>query len=595
MPGELCCAVGCSNNTGGNHSVSYHRFPGESHLRLQWTRAVRRENWTPTNSSRLCSEHFTADSYEGTTLLKLEFGLASCNRRLKRGSVPTLFKHTEPRRPPIERGAAIKRKRSQLVDDAMREAAASDQGVSTDPVMDVNDDSAEVSAETDLVGASSIQPDPGQIYEKKFLVFKSCLMELLSRCPQCGAPNCTVSLAFVGTMVRASIKCPELHTTTWRSQPVLNKKPMGNIAMCCAVLFSGSSPTKVLRLFSFMGIQSLQKSQYFKFQRSYLLPAVSEVWLSEQASLLDGLRGRKLSLAGDGRCDTPGHSADFGTYTLMETSANRVIHLELVKSTEVSSSNRMEVEGLERALNYLKVQDMSVEVLVTDRHSEAKAAMKKNHPEIKHRFDVWHVAKGVKKKVAAAAQTAKHRDLLKWLRTIVRHIYWCARTSEATSTTIPTPSIQSVATLSSTIACGLRKQTFGLESFHGILIHFAPKSSKLTYEGMQARTYIAAIHYNHNADREVMLDEDGNPKFRQQCSKAEKRWTVKPVKEMVTYGYVRKLVDAVLECNMRWPSYAVAEEALYRQTHSTLGSRCGAKPTQEEAIEAHRSRFKSQP
>ncbi|KAG0421983.1 hypothetical protein HPB47_002169 [Ixodes persulcatus] len=175
MPGELCCAVGCSNNTGGNHSVSYHRFPGET---------VRRENWTPTNSSRLCSEHFTADSHEGTTLLKLEFGLASCNRRLKRASVPTLFKHTEPRRPPIERGAAIKRKRSQstregfaeFAADALqgvgfaranarparacqlrpcrtrrREAAASDQGVSTDPVMDVDDDSAEVSAETDLL------------------------------------------------------------------------------------------------------------------------------------------------------------------------------------------------------------------------------------------------------------------------------------------------------------------------------------------------------------------------------------------------------------------------------------------------------------
>lgn len=201
------------------------------------------------------------------------------------------------------------------------------------------------------VGASFVQPDPGRIYEKKFLVFESCLTQLLSRCPRCGAPNCAVSLAFVGTMVRASIKCPELHTTTWRSQPVLNKKPMGNIAVCCAVLFSGSSPTKVLRLFSFLGMESLQKTQYFRFQRCYLLPAVSEVfkiynifpafsdmacyifqvWLSEQASLLDGLRGRKLSLAGDGRCDTPGHSADFGTYTLMETSANRVIHLELVK------------------------------------------------------------------------------------------------------------------------------------------------------------------------------------------------------------------------------------------------------------------------
>lgn len=54
-------------------------------------------------------------------------------------------------------------------------------------------------------------------------------------------------------------------------------------------------------------------------------------------------------------------------------------------------------------------------------------------------------------------------------------------------------------------------------------------------------------------------------------------------------------MDAVLEYNMRWPSYAVAEEAIYRPTHSTLGSRFGDKPTKEQAIEAHRSRFTRQP
>lgn len=60
----------------------------------------------------------------------------------------------------------------------------------------------------------------------------------------------------------------------------------------------------------------------------------------------------------------------------------------------VSVSNRIAFEGLERALNYLSVQDMPVYMLVTDRHSEAKAAMTKNYPETKHWFNVWHVGKG---------------------------------------------------------------------------------------------------------------------------------------------------------------------------------------------------------
>ncbi|CAN7945265.1 unnamed protein product, partial [Ixodes hexagonus] len=424
-------------------------------------------------------------------------------------------------------------------------------------------------------------PQADRVHEAKFLVFESCLKELLDRCLSCGAQHCEVQLTFVGTMVRAKVKCPSSHITTWRSQPTFHRKPMGNISVCSAILFTGSSPTKVLQLFSVMGMQSLQKSQFFKFQRCYLLPAVTEVWHSEQAILLDDLRGRKLCLAGDGRADTPGHSADFGTYTLLETAANRVIHTELVKSTEVSSSNRMEVEGMERCLSYLCAQDMRIDILVTDRHSEGKSSLKKNHPEINHRFDVWHAAKGVKKKIVVVARTKRHSVLLQWVKTITRHLYWCARTSngdgplvmakwsslmrhiinvhnhpdplhpvcahgdmpdrlwleEGTETFKKLEGIPMAPHLLKDIPfLSPKEQTFGLESFHAVLIHFAPKSSKFCYYGMLARTYISALHFNHNADRKVLLDENENPRRRQKFSKAEKRWTLVTVKEKVTYG-----------------------------------------------------------
>lgn len=125
---------------------------------------------------------------------------------------------------------------------------------------------------------STEQPDVNRIYETKFLVFESSLRELLDRCLSCGVSQCKARLSFVGTMVRAEITCPLLHIRTWYSQPILCGKPMGNIAVCSAILFSGSSPAKVLRLFSFMGMKSLQKTTYYRFQRCYLLPAVTEVW-----------------------------------------------------------------------------------------------------------------------------------------------------------------------------------------------------------------------------------------------------------------------------------------------------------------------------
>ncbi|KAG0424113.1 hypothetical protein HPB47_000145 [Ixodes persulcatus] len=53
------------------------------------------------------------------------------------------------------------------------------------------------------------------------------------------------------------------------------------------------------------------------------------------ATVLDELRGTELCLAGEGRTDTPGHFADFGTYTLLETTANHILRKELAKVEEL--------------------------------------------------------------------------------------------------------------------------------------------------------------------------------------------------------------------------------------------------------------------
>ena len=56
----------------------------------------------------------------------------------------------------------------------------------------------------------------------------------------------------------------------------------------------------------------------------------------------------------------------------------------------------MEKEGLCHALQQLSDKGLAVQVLVTDRHKQIAKWMRETHPEIKHYFDVWHVAKGMK-------------------------------------------------------------------------------------------------------------------------------------------------------------------------------------------------------
>ena len=55
----------------------------------------------------------------------------------------------------------------------------------------------------------------------------------------------------------------------------------------------------------------------------------------------------------------------------------------------MKSSNRMEKEGLCRALMFL-----ASGMLVTDRHKQINKFLNKKYPEIEHRYDVWHVSKG---------------------------------------------------------------------------------------------------------------------------------------------------------------------------------------------------------
>lgn len=54
----------------------------------------------------------------------------------------------------------------------------------------------------------------------------------------------------------------------------------------------------------------------------------------------------------------------------------------------------MEMEGLLRCLQKLEEEGVVLSDLVTDRHPQIKAYMKKERTDINYWFDVWHVGKG---------------------------------------------------------------------------------------------------------------------------------------------------------------------------------------------------------
>ena len=172
----------------------------------------------------------------------------------------------------------------------------------------------------------------GTMKETKFLVFFSALMELLASCSRCLAP-CTLSTTVIGTFLSVKQLCTSCgHLRTWNSQPCIGKGalPAGNLLLSASILYAGASPTQVLRVLEFLSVPTITQRTFFRHQTHYLMPSASRVWEKEKAALIAAAqnRGLPLNLGGDG---SPGHSAKFGSYSIIDLDQNKVIDVQLVQ------------------------------------------------------------------------------------------------------------------------------------------------------------------------------------------------------------------------------------------------------------------------
>ena len=70
-----------------------------------------------------------------------------------------------------------------------------------------------------------------------------------------------------------------------------------------------------------------------------------------QDKLLDHVKNKDVILSGDGRCDSPGKSAKYCTYSMMEINTHYILHAKTVDKREVAlQSPNMEKEGFVRSL-----------------------------------------------------------------------------------------------------------------------------------------------------------------------------------------------------------------------------------------------------
>ena len=94
---------------------------------------------------------------------------------------------------------------------------------------------------------------------------------------------------------------------------------------------TGMECRKAPRFLDSLKIKCFKRREFSNLQRSYIIPAVFNVWTREQRSLLHEVKGTQICVASDMRVDSPGHSGLLGSGSSLDTDRNIILDTQVIK------------------------------------------------------------------------------------------------------------------------------------------------------------------------------------------------------------------------------------------------------------------------
>ena len=207
-------------------------------------------------------------------------------------------------------------------------------------------------------------------------LFHTCLLST------CSAKAHVKEYCMAGGILKVEWTCANSHHGCWASSDVLCEKKnqkvyVNTLLLSASILLTGNNFDKIELFCKFLGIDFPSSSTYYRIQRLYVVPECTEFWNDMKNEIWNVLSGEPIILCGDGRNDSPGHSAKYCTYVLMEHFLNVIFDLEVVDQRETGGvSTNMEVFGMRKLLQRI-VGKLVVQEIVTDASTAIMALVRK--------------------------------------------------------------------------------------------------------------------------------------------------------------------------------------------------------------------------
>ena len=242
---------------------------------------------------------------------------------------------------------------------------------------------------------------------------------------QCGSRLLSRTMRFTGACLIIDYVCAMGHNDTWYSSPSHHHQYQLNVKLACITTLAGIRHSSMHHFMELFEMPGLSLPRFSALRSQWLFPVIYRVYTEQKNMMMDQLRSAaNLVLCGDGQFDSPGYSAKYCTYSIMNSDTNKIVDFCVIQKGQFQGE--LEKQACEQLLNILvKEEKLTIESFVTDRHTAIGAMMNSYFSFILHAFDVWHMAKSLLKKLTACSK--KHPKVGLWQRSIVNHFWWACK------------------------------------------------------------------------------------------------------------------------------------------------------------------------